>query len=142
MSDHTNGKRTVLLVDDSAPMRESLQSLLVPEFPEMCFRQARTGEEALDCIGEGLVDVVLMDVGLPGMNGIEAIRRIKLAFPEVKVMIVSGRDWAAYRAHAEAAGASAWVSKQRVASDLAPALAGLLPQTRAGQPGNQPGRRI
>ena len=71
--------------------------------------------------------VVIMDIALPGMSGIEATRRIKAAFPDTQVVMHSSYDMRVYREGAAAAGASAFVRKSRVVTELVPVVAGLLP---------------
>jgi DNA-binding NarL/FixJ family response regulator len=59
---------------------------------------------------------------MPGLNGIETTRRLKTQHPELDVVIVTAHDDAAYRAAADAAGASGWISKTEIADSLGPVL--------------------
>jgi DNA-binding NarL/FixJ family response regulator len=80
---------TVLVVDDQPPFRRAARSVvgLTPGF-EMV-GEAETGEEGIDRVEALAPDLVLMDINLPGMNGVEAARRIVEAHPEVTVLLLS-----------------------------------------------------
>jgi DNA-binding NarL/FixJ family response regulator len=71
-----------------------------------------------------------MDIGLPKMNGIEATRRIKDAVPKARVVIVTNHETPEYENAAAIAGASAYVLKNRVNSELIPIVTKLLSQTQ------------
>jgi two-component system, NarL family, response regulator LiaR len=81
----------VFLVEDHGLFRHGLSELLAANDPTLRIAgSATTAEEALGEIAELLPDVVLMDIHLPGMTGIEAIRRLALTCPAVKVLVISG----------------------------------------------------
>jgi DNA-binding NarL/FixJ family response regulator len=80
----------------------------------------------VDLVRSQAPDIVLMDIGLPGMNGIEATRRIKAIAPQVRVVILSILEDPEYQADAAAAGASAYVPKRKMHTELIPILTGLL----------------
>ena len=70
--------------------------------------------------------LVVMDMHLPGMNGIETTRQIKAALPFTQIVMLTIHTCDIYRADARAAGASAYVTKQGMHSELVPTLAALL----------------
>ena len=115
----------ILIVDDSEKIRTSLRTWLESVFPRYLIEDAETGEEAIFRVLAGCPKFVLMDIGLPGINGIEATRRIKAVAPEVKVIILTIREGAQYEAFAAIAGASAYVSKRRMHRELIPILTNL-----------------
>lgn len=121
-----DGKRTVLIVDDNEMVRASLREWLSAAFPECSFLEAKSGEEAVAQARARPLDILLMDIGLPGINGIQATRRIKETVPQVLVVMLTIYEASAYRADAEAAGASAYVPKRKMYTDLIPILAALL----------------
>jgi len=117
---------TILIVDDHGAVRLSLRSWLELVFPQCQFVEAASGEEAVTMAQSNQPTLVIMDVGLPGINGIEATRRIKASLPSVQVVMLSVNDDEAYQIQAAAAGASAYVSKWRMQTDLQPVLTQLL----------------
>jgi DNA-binding NarL/FixJ family response regulator len=99
----------ILIVDDQPRARQSLKALLAtwPQVKEI--REAANGQEAVHLVEESRPDVVLMDVRMPEMDGLEVTRLIKARWPQVKVIVLS--MYADYMADALAAGADAFVSK-------------------------------
>lgn len=116
----------ILLVDDHDQVRTSLKNWLGATFPNYEFIEAKSGEEAVTMSRENEPVLVLMDIGLPKMNGIEATRQIKAAQPETQVVMLTIHDEEDYRREAEEAGACAFVGKERAHSGLVPVLKRLL----------------
>jgi DNA-binding NarL/FixJ family response regulator len=85
----TNSSVTVLVVDDQPPFLRAARSVvdLTPGF-EM-IGEAETGEEALERVEALAPDLVLMDINLPGINGVEAARRVIAAHPKIRVLLLS-----------------------------------------------------
>ena len=84
----------VLLVDDHAILREGLRALLGYYEDIRIVGEARDGAEALVRVGELRPDLVLMDIAMPGMNGIDATGLIHEAFPQTRVLILTQHeDW-------------------------------------------------
>lgn len=117
----------ILLVDDHAPTLAAVRSLLAAAFPASSISTAGSAERALELCAEDAPHVVIMDIVLPGIDGIEATRRIKSLLPDTGVVMLSSHDLAIYRDAAGAAGAGAFVTKSRAFLDLVPAVNGLLP---------------
>ncbi len=99
----------VLIVDDQLRARQSLKALLAtwPLIGET--QEAANGQEAIQRIEQGQPDLVLMDVRLPVMDGLQATRYIKRYWPQIKVIVLS--MYADYQADALAVGADAFMSK-------------------------------
>ena len=99
----------ILVVDDQPRARQSLKVLLAtcPQVKEV--NEAALAREAVRMMEESPSDVVLMDVRMPEVNGLQATRRIKAKWPQVKVIILT--LYAEYAAEAQAAGADAFVCK-------------------------------
>jgi two-component system nitrogen regulation response regulator NtrX len=80
--------RTILVVDDEASILQSLEGILSDEgFEVMC---AKSGNQALEKIEEVIPDLVLLDIWMPGMDGIETLASIKEAYPNLQVVMMSG----------------------------------------------------
>lgn len=112
----------VLLVDDHSILRQGIRSLLEREADVEVVGEAGDGEEAVAMAASLKPDVVLMDIGMPRMNGIEATRKIRADHPEIKVLILSMHDDEEYVAPLMQAGASGYVLKRSAASELKTAL--------------------
>jgi DNA-binding NarL/FixJ family response regulator len=116
----------ILIVDDSETVRNSLHNWLESVFPSWSIEEAECGQEAVDSVLAHLPGIVLMDICMPGMNGIEATRRIKALCPEVKVVMLTICEDPQYRVDASLAGASAYVAKRKMHTELIPILTNLL----------------
>jgi DNA-binding NarL/FixJ family response regulator len=103
--------RRVILVDDHAVVRAGYR-LLLSQTPDIeIVAEAETGEEALDKYRQLGPAVVVMDLNLPGMGGLAAIRRILGRDPEARVLVFSIHDEAVYVSRALEAGALGYISK-------------------------------
>lgn len=115
-------KPTILVVEDHEGVRGLILDLLSEAFPEGNFLEAKSGEEAVGLACRHSPDIVLMDIGLPKMNGLEATRCIKLAVPKAHVVIVTNHEGSDFQRAATVAGASAYISKSRMETELIPVL--------------------
>jgi len=77
----------MLLVDDHAIVREGLKRVLCPKGSDWALTEAETGFQALELLRTSEFDLALVDLSLPGMNGLELVRRIKTEFPAVRVLV-------------------------------------------------------
>ena len=119
---HNAAKLNVLLVDDQRLMRDGLRTLLELE-PDMTVAgEAADGEEALARFRETRPDVVLMDVRMPGMDGVEATRRLRAMDPAAKVIILTTFDDDEYVFEGLRAGAVGYLLKALSGEELADAI--------------------
>lgn len=85
-------KIRVMLVDDQMLLREGLKTIINIQEDMEVTAEAENGERALFCMGETAVDVILMDIQMPVMNGVEATDAIKKRFPEIAIIILTTFD--------------------------------------------------
>jgi DNA-binding NarL/FixJ family response regulator len=104
--------RTLLIVEDNQGIRLWMRTLVLEAFPDLCIVESTGGEEAVALTLLHLPEVVLMDIGLPQMNGLEATWRIKAIVPQAHVVIVTNHGVLEYEEKATRAGAYAYVVKK------------------------------
>ncbi len=112
----------VLLVDDHAILREGVHALLAREPDILVVGEAADGEEALEQVPRLTPDVVIMDIVMPRLNGLEATRIIRERHPDTRVLILSMYDDHEYVVQIIQAGASGYVLKRVVTEDLVRAI--------------------
>ena len=124
----------ILIVEDHKGVRQSLREWLELSFPHYQLLEVNSGEAAVTVAQAMSPCLVIMDIGLPGMNGIEAARGIKAVAPAPRVVVLTIYDDEAHRADAAAAGVSAYVPKRKVQTELLPVLTRLLAGDRKDPP--------
>ncbi len=112
----------VLLVEDHTIVRKGLRALLEGEPDIQVVGEAEDGRQALDQVQQLLPDVVLMDIGMPGLNGLEATRQIKHQFPKTKVVVLTMHTNAEYVFSVLQAGASGYLVKQAATEEVISAI--------------------
>ena len=112
----------VLLADDHALMREGLRALLITATDIEVVGAVRTGRDALTQVPQLLPDVVLMDIAMPDLNGIEAARVIHLRCPAVRIVMLSMHATAEYVYRAFEAGASGYLLKEVAVEEVITAV--------------------
>jgi len=112
----------VLLVDDHKLLRESLRYLLNLEGDIEVVGEAGNAKEALDLAAHMHPDIVIMDIGMPGINGIEATRQLIDLVPDVKVIALSGYTDRHFVDEMLNAGASGYISKAAAGDELLKAI--------------------
>jgi DNA-binding response OmpR family regulator len=122
----------VLVVDDDPGIRDYLEALGARRGWRIFV--AAGGEEALGSLGDTRPDVVTLDVMLPGIDGLETLRRLKELLPDVPVIMVSGQERRGTADRARALGASDFLCKPFAAEDLEAAVRGVLGLGADGEP--------
>ena len=112
----------VLIVDDHNLVREGLKAVFDNGNDVEVIGEAGSGEEALDMVGEVKPDVILMDISMPGMNGIQATKLILEKCPESKVVMLTMLDQEGYVYEAVKAGATGYMLKNTSSDDLVHAI--------------------
>jgi len=112
----------LLLVDDHAILSAGLRALLGYHDDIEIVGEARDGAEAVELVRELRPDVVLMDIAMPGLNGIEATRLVREQYPHTRVLVLSQHGERQYVLAVLQAGASGYILKRALGSDLLGAL--------------------
>jgi DNA-binding NarL/FixJ family response regulator len=113
-------KPRLVLADDHTILVEGLKALLALEFDVVA--TAGDGRAVLEAAKEYQPDIILLDISMPGLNGIEAARRLKESNPEAKLIILTMHGDLSFVRAAFEAGASGYVLKQSAATELVTAL--------------------
>ena len=104
-------KFRILIVDDNGRFRQTLKGTLQVSFPMMAIDEAADGDEALQKVDAFLPDLIFMDIGLPGENGLELTKKIKATHPSVIILILTSYDMPEYREAAFQYGADSFLCK-------------------------------
>ena len=112
----------VLLTDDHAVVRSGVRRLLEQYDGIEVIAEAESGEQAYQLFGEYLPDVLVMDMSMPGMGGLESLRRILTRFEDAKIIIFSMHENATFAMQALTSGAVGYVAKSGDADDLVKAI--------------------
>ena len=108
----------VLLAEDHTIVRKGLCSLLHDEAEIGVVGEAQNGREAVEMVGRLRPDVVLMDISMPGLNGLEAARQIKARFPATRVLVLTQHATEEYVYQMLRAGVAGYVIKQAAPAEL------------------------
>lgn len=112
----------LLLVDDHALIREGLRSVLEANGEMKVVGEAATGLEAIEIFREVQPDVTLLDIGMPGMDGLAACRRIRAEHPDARILILTVHGEEQFFFEALRAGAHGYVLKRSTGEDLRRAI--------------------
>jgi len=132
----------ILIVDDNAQLRVFLREIVHEAADLHVVGEAADGTEAMRLAQELRPDIMLLDLIMPGVNGLEVLQWIKAERPEIKVIIVTVHDEDAYRQAAAAGGADAFLLKKTLGTALVPTiqrLRGSLAPPQTSQDNAQPG---
>ncbi|TCD24431.1 response regulator transcription factor [Pseudomonas sp. IC_126] len=102
----------ILLVDDHAMVRQGCAALLRAVLPEVQLSEACDGEQALDECQRDIPSLVIMDIGLPGISGIETTRRLRQRLPHLRVLFFSMHDELSLVRQALDTGAAGYITKK------------------------------
>jgi len=132
----TGKQIAMLIVEGQELMRRMLREYLQSAYPDAAILEASDGARALELCRTRFPQLVVMDVGLPDANGIDLTVQIKEMLPQTAVIVVSQHSADAYVEHAQAAGAFAYISKDKVYRELLPAVSRAL---SSASDGSEPG---
>jgi DNA-binding NarL/FixJ family response regulator len=111
-----------LVLDDHPVFRQGLGALIRSDERYEVFAEVGTPEEALQALERGVPDIALVDISLVGHNGLDLVKTLKAAHPEMLVLIISMHDEVVYAERALKAGARGYVMKQEAASVVLDAI--------------------
>ena len=117
-----NPLRRVLLVDDHPVVRQGIARILAAEIPDLALSEAVDGASALDAVRERAPHLILLDLSMPGENGLSLLRKIRREFPALPVMIVSMHPADQFAQRALQAGAVGYVAKDSDPQELVDAV--------------------
>jgi len=112
----------ILVADDHRVLREGLKKIIEQTRDMMVVAEASDGQEVLQKMSKTPVDVVLLDLSMPGPGGLEILKQIHAKFPKRPVLVLSQHPEDQYALRAVRAGASGYLTKERASSDLIAAI--------------------
>ena len=115
----------ILVVDDNALVRRGVIDILASRKNWEVCAEAQDGEEAIQKAQESRPDLILLDISMPGMNGLEVARAVRQELADAKILIMSQHDAASLLPTAIQAGADGCVDKSRLATDLLSSIEGI-----------------
>jgi DNA-binding NarL/FixJ family response regulator len=121
--------KRILIADDHALFRKGLRMLLADTFPKCDVRDVDSLDAALESLSGDPVDLAILDLRMPGMNGAESLKAVREAYPETAVLVLSGSDARADMLGALGAGVHGYVVKTSADGELL----GAIDRVRRGQ---------
>jgi DNA-binding NarL/FixJ family response regulator len=118
------GPMKVLLVDDSPYFLKAATRFLLGLDAVAAIATAGNGADAVQAVLRDRPDLVLIDINMPGMSGLAAVRRIKLLQPDLRIVVVSLNESEDFQAAAEAAGADGYILKRHFATGVVALFSG------------------
>jgi NarL family two-component system response regulator LiaR len=118
----------VLIVDDHRLFAEALEAILATDGRIEIAGHASTGEEAIDVARGARPDVVLMDIAMPVMDGLNATKQIRKQKPQACILMLTGSNSRTDVDHAREVGAAGYVTKDRIAAELIDAILEVVPR--------------
>ncbi len=112
----------IVIAEDYPIIREALRALLSSNPHIEVVGEARDGQEAIRCVQKGKPDLILMDLSMPRMNGMDAIREIKKRCPETKILVLTAHEEDEYIEEALKCGANGYVLKDSTHTELTLAI--------------------
>ncbi|WP_226036637.1 response regulator [Aquibacillus saliphilus] len=123
----------LLIVDDEQVERDALQAILEKNFSDLVVKQARNGRIAIEAAAEFQPDLVLMDIKMPGISGLEAIKKINLDYPTIKFIMVTAYATFDYAHSAMKLGVVDYMVKPSKVSDIVDTMDKVLNQIEQEQ---------
>ncbi len=112
------GKKRILIVDDHPILRKGLSMLINQEADLVVDGEAEDARRAMEMIESMKPDMVIVDISLPGIDGIELLKMVRLRYPDLPALVVSMHDEALFAERALRAGARGYIMKQEAAENV------------------------
>lgn len=116
----------ILITDDHAMIRVGLKQVLLKAFPSAVIGEAQSAEEALEAIRRKNWDLVVMDITMPGRSGLDILKDVRLAKPDLPVLIMSMHGEEQFAVRVLKAGAAGFISKHSAPEELVNAVQKIL----------------
>src|ERR1700694_738523 len=116
----------ILIADDHAVVRRGLREILADAFTDARFSEAGNGDEIMRALGHSRIDVLVLDINLPGRSGLDVLRDVKQIYPRLPVIVLSVQPEDQYAVRCLRAGASAYINKDSAPEELAKAARKIL----------------
>ncbi len=113
---------TILIADDHDIIREGIKSVLKPHAQYQVCAEASNGEQALELVREMKPDILLLDISMPKVSGLDIIERVKRASNKTKIIMITVHKLGAYVLKAMRRGVNGYLNKDNLAEELIPAL--------------------
>ncbi|MGA2029273.1 MAG: response regulator transcription factor [Verrucomicrobiota bacterium] len=119
-------KLKILIVDDHAIFRHGLKDILAMHFPGVTIGEANTGEGAVEQVRKADWNIVVLDVTMPGQNGVDVLREIKQIQPALPILMLSMHTEEQYALRVLEMGAAGYITKIKVPLEIVDAVKGIL----------------
>lgn len=116
----------ILLADDHPVVRAGIKQILSKAYPQMAFGEVKNAKELLEQVSSASWDIVLLDLSMPGVDGVEALKQIKQQQPRLPVLILSMFPVEQYAVRTIRAGASGYLNKESAPEELVQAIQTIL----------------
>ena len=108
----------ILIVDDHVMIRQGLRQILTDAFPKAVFGEASSGNEALEQVGKNRWDIVLLDITMPGKSGVDVLKQIVDAQPNIAVLVLSMHPEEQYAVRVLKSGAAGYITKNTASEEV------------------------
>lgn len=112
----------ILIADDHEVVRRGLRAILEDRFPKLHVGEARDAQEVLEAVRSSPWDIILLDINMPGRNGLEVLQDVKRFHPKTPVLVLSAYPEQDYALRSFKLGAAGYVSKRSASDDLLAAV--------------------
>lgn len=116
----------ILVVDDHAVVRQGVRQILGEQFPDAVVREAQNAEDMLTQLRKDQGDIVILDIGMPGKGGLDALKELKQLYPKLPVLVLSAYPEDQLALRMLKAGAAGYLSKDSAPNELVQAIRKIL----------------